>query len=54
MSPTIAGIWASAMTRRLLTGSGMTETFARGLREVQCGTIFMGKHRKPESLTREA
>jgi antitoxin PrlF len=32
----------------------MTETFARGLREAQCGTIFMGKHRKTESLTREA
>jgi antitoxin PrlF len=32
----------------------MTETFARGLREVQCGTVFKGQHRKNESLTREA
>src|SRR3984957_3099805 len=39
MSPTIAGIWASAMTRRFLAGSGMSETFARGLREAQCGTF---------------
>src|ERR1700729_3402714 len=39
MSPTIAGICPSAMTRWLLTGSGMSETFARGLREAQCGTF---------------
>jgi hypothetical protein len=26
MSPTIAGIWASAMTRRLVTEAGMSET----------------------------
>ena len=52
MSPTIAGIWASAMTRRVLREGGMEETFARGLREAQCGTIFVGKHRTTESLTR--
>src|ERR1700722_12642354 len=38
MSPTIAGIWASAMTRRLAE-EGMEETFARGRREAQCGRI---------------
>src|ERR1700723_2191283 len=53
MSPTIAGIWASAMTRRVLREGGMEETFARGLREAQCGTIFVSKHRTTESLTRE-
>jgi AbrB family looped-hinge helix DNA binding protein len=26
---------------------------ARGLRQTQCGTLFVGKHRKNESLTRE-
>jgi antitoxin PrlF len=31
----------------------MEETFARGLREAQCWTLFVGKHRKTESLTRE-
>ena len=31
----------------------MAETFARGLRAAQCGTIFASKHRKNGPLTRE-
>ena len=32
----------------------MEETFARGLREAQCGTLVVGKPRKTASLTMEA
>src|ERR1700749_233704 len=55
MSPTIAGICASAMTRRLAEEAGMVDLLPQAPGDAQCGTfVFAGRRHIQQLIDKEA